>query len=70
MLLICGGAGGQAGGMGSALLSGWVLVCAGRPALSRCAIGSGDEMIDRVLSPRRVAAARSTNSAQRSSDGP
>ena len=31
----------------------------GRPALSRCADRSGDEMIDGVLSPRVIAAARS-----------
>jgi hypothetical protein len=31
----------------------------GRPALSRCADRSGDKMIDRVLFPRVVAAARS-----------
>ncbi len=52
MLLICGGAGGQACGMCSAFLSGSVLVRAGAQPYLGARIVSGDEMIDGVLSPR------------------
>ena len=52
LLLICGGARGQACGMCSTFLSGSVLVCAGAQPYLGARIVSGDEMIDGVLSPR------------------
>jgi hypothetical protein len=52
MLLICGGAGGQAFGMCSTFLLGSVFVCAGAQPYLGARIVSGDEMIDGVLSPR------------------
>jgi hypothetical protein len=52
MLLICGGAGGQAFGMCAPFCLGSVLVCAGAQPYLGARIVSGDEMIDGVLSPR------------------
>jgi hypothetical protein len=52
MLLICGGVRGQAFGMCSTFLLRSVLVCAGAQPYLGARIVSGDEMIDRVLSPR------------------
>jgi hypothetical protein len=51
MLLICGGAGGQAFGMCSTFLLGSVFVCAGAQPYLGARIVSGDEMIDGVLFP-------------------
>ena len=48
MLLICGGAGGQAGDICWTFLLGSVLVCAGAQPYLGARIVSGDEMIDRV----------------------
>jgi hypothetical protein len=64
MLLICGGAGGQAFGIGSAFLLGGMLLCAGAQPYLGARIVSGDEMIDGVC-PRKVAAARSMEAGQR-----
>src|SRR6266542_5350606 len=65
MLLICGGARGQVLGMCSAFLLGCVLVRAGARPYLGARIVSGDEMIDGVLFPREVAAARSMEAGQR-----
>ena len=69
MLLICGGARGQVLGICSAFLLGCVLVRAGAQPYLGARIVSGDEMIDGVLFPQEVAAARSMEAGQRGGVG-
>jgi len=64
MLLICGGAGGQAFGMCFTFLLGRVLVCAGAQPYLGARIVSGDEMMMGCC-PREFAAARSMEAGQR-----